>query len=661
MRAFIIRPFGVKHGVDFDAVDKLLIDPALEAQTDAPEGRTTGDIVHAGNIRTDMFEQILTADLVIADLSIHNANVFYELGIRHALRDKKTVLIRSRVKDHEIPFDLKTDRYLAYDNAAPENAVTALANTIRQTIASDSQDSPVFQLLPSLTPLDPRQLIVVPREFSEEVEHAAKHRDTGRLRLLAEEARGFSWEVAGLRRVGAAQFKRKDWDAAKESLEAVTDLFSDDVEANTLLGTVHQRRGDLSRSSLVLQRVLKSRAPSSYERAEVRALAARNAKTEWEQEWSQLPTADARALAALRSGYLEDCTKGYADAFAEDRNHFYSGVNALAMMKVTMALAEAHPEAWGDRFGDDDDEDTPARALRQLQKRADEMAAAVKLSAASGIVRLEREESDELIWARVSRADLIFLTSTKERYVAQAYREALAGAADFVSSAARKQVVLYEELGLFENNTRQVLALIPEQQAAAEQPVRVMLFTGHRLDAEGRAKPRFPADKESTARDWISTAVAAEKEQAGGAPLLGIGGGASGGDILFHEVCAELKIPTRMYLALPQLDYIAASVSDGGPAWVRRFNDLQATTDPRLLSDETDLPPWLRGRNDYSIWQRSNLWMLHTAFALGARVALIALWNRQAGDGPGGTQDMVERAQERGARVEILEALKLLD
>ena len=35
----------------------------------------------------DMFQLLLTADLVVADISIHNANVFYELGMRHALRE----------------------------------------------------------------------------------------------------------------------------------------------------------------------------------------------------------------------------------------------------------------------------------------------------------------------------------------------------------------------------------------------------------------------------------------------------------------------------------------------------------------------------------------------------------------------------------------------
>ena len=84
MRAFIVRPFGKREGIDFEAVEKLLIQPALTHQN--IEGGTTGLILEAGNIREDMFQQLLVADLVIADISIHNANVFYELGVRHALQ-----------------------------------------------------------------------------------------------------------------------------------------------------------------------------------------------------------------------------------------------------------------------------------------------------------------------------------------------------------------------------------------------------------------------------------------------------------------------------------------------------------------------------------------------------------------------------------------------
>lgn len=127
LNAFIIRPFLAKDvllpgredlvdgarvrvsklmKVDFDAVHKKLIAPALDRLHIA--ANTTEVVVEAGNIREDMFHLLMMADLVIADMTIHNPNVFYELGIRHAFRDKFTFLIRSEGNDD--PFDLKTDR-----------------------------------------------------------------------------------------------------------------------------------------------------------------------------------------------------------------------------------------------------------------------------------------------------------------------------------------------------------------------------------------------------------------------------------------------------------------------------------------------------------------------------------------------------------------------
>ena len=94
MTAFIIRPFGIRRGIDFDEVEKQLIAPAL--QSIGAEGGATVEIMEAGNIRIDMFQRLLVADLVIADISTNNPNVFYELGIRHALQEKRTFLLRAK-------------------------------------------------------------------------------------------------------------------------------------------------------------------------------------------------------------------------------------------------------------------------------------------------------------------------------------------------------------------------------------------------------------------------------------------------------------------------------------------------------------------------------------------------------------------------------------
>jgi len=149
LRAFIVRPFGTKTDrnlteVNFDAVQERLIVPALERL--GVDGRTTLDILRAGNIRVDMFQRLLTADLVVADLSIDNANVFYELGIRHALREKRTFMLRC--EGDKYPFDLQTDRYFIYQRENPAASLEQLVPALRQTLNSEEQDSPVFKLLP---------------------------------------------------------------------------------------------------------------------------------------------------------------------------------------------------------------------------------------------------------------------------------------------------------------------------------------------------------------------------------------------------------------------------------------------------------------------------------------------------------------------------------
>lgn len=188
----------------------------------------------------------------------------------------------------------------------------------------------------------------------------------------------------------------------------------------------------------------------------------------------------------------------------------------------------------------------------------------------------------------------------------------------------------------------------------------VILFTGHRIDGPDRQQPRFPPDREDQARAMIMAAVSEVQEKLTG-ELLGIAGGASGGDILFHEVCAEMDIPTRMYLALPQSDYIRASVADAGPGWVERFNRLSGRQAPEVLSEAGEPLGWSRVNKDFSVWQRANLWMLDSALAIaGGKLTLVALWNGAVGDGPGGTADMIRRAQSRGATVVRLDARKLV-
>ena len=112
---FVVMPFGVKPdgeggSVDFDAVYEELLAPAIRAAGLEPL-RADQELV-GGLIHKPMFERLILADYAVADLTTANANVFYELGVRHAVRPYSTVLVSADVK--RTPFDLAPDRVLPY-------------------------------------------------------------------------------------------------------------------------------------------------------------------------------------------------------------------------------------------------------------------------------------------------------------------------------------------------------------------------------------------------------------------------------------------------------------------------------------------------------------------------------------------------------------------
>ena len=683
MRAFIVRPFGVKEQIDFDRVDHELIQPALErlrTQYDVDiDGGTTGEFIRQGNIREDMFRLLVTADLVVADVSIHNPNVFYELGIRHGLQQRHTFLLREKATQAKYPFDLQTDRYFVYDYADLEGSVGGLVAALRSTLGSDPRhkDSPVFQLLPNLKPHDRAVLRPVPLDFQEEVELARVGGQRGDLRLLADEAQSFEWESEGLRLVGEAQFKLKAFQGAKETFEALRKALPSDVHANLRLGTIYQklassgppeRKEDfLTRSDQAIQRALGG-ATSPKDRAEAFSLLGSNAKTRWLDDWREA-AADVRGSAALASAYLGESLTSYLKAFSEDLAGYYPGANALAMLKIQGGLAQTAHDIWEASF---EDSDKAKDALQDRDACAARIAAALNLALGMDpIAGSKQGQSDP--WAAITRADLLFLTTDKPRRVETEYRKALAVAKNdpFALSAARRNIELFETLGLMPNNVKAALGVIDAALAAAEKtpaqerPARVVLFTGHMVDKPDRPKDqmRFPptAQAETKARAMIEQALRAEMAEEGGVSL-GLAGGACGGDILFHEVCASLGIPTRLFLALPQDKFQVASVQRGGPNWVERYRKLCERVPTRQLQESEALPRWLTDKPDYDIWQRNNLWMMFNALALGAKhLTLVALYNREREpDGPGGTAHLVHVAQDWGFKAIELDARPLL-
>src|SRR5438046_8767627 len=113
---FVLMPFGKKPGaagttIDFDAVYKYLVAPAISAAGLEPlraDEEQTGGIIHK-----PMFERLILCEFAVADLTTANANVFYELGLRHAVRPASTVLVFAE-GGGQLPFDVAPLRAIPY-------------------------------------------------------------------------------------------------------------------------------------------------------------------------------------------------------------------------------------------------------------------------------------------------------------------------------------------------------------------------------------------------------------------------------------------------------------------------------------------------------------------------------------------------------------------
>ena len=161
---FVLMPFGKKpmpSGVtaDFDAVYHDLIAPAIEAA--GLEALRADQEVSGGVIHKPMYERLILCDFAVADLTGANANVFYELGLRHGVRPSTTVLLYAG--SERMPFDVAPLRALPYKLAAdgkPSDvegagqALRKLLETAKAARGDENTDSPVFQLVDGYTAPD---------------------------------------------------------------------------------------------------------------------------------------------------------------------------------------------------------------------------------------------------------------------------------------------------------------------------------------------------------------------------------------------------------------------------------------------------------------------------------------------------------------------------
>lgn len=344
---FVLMPFGRKTdpatglGIDFDAIYDQAIRRGIEAAGMEPiraDEERTGGIIHKA-----MFERLILCDFAVADLTTANANVFYELGVRHAVRPCTTLSIFAG--SHTIPFDVNFLRAMPYalgesgrfgaDEAAElERALTArLLDLKRLQIDQDASDSPLFQLLTGYGKPDISRLKT--DLFHEQVQYAAsikqrlaRARDMRRSEPVheVESSLGPDLETAEagvLVDLFLSYRAVQDWAAMVDLHERLPAALKRTVLVREQLGFALNRLGRRSEALTVLEGVLGEQGPSS----ETCGLIGRIYKDQW---------ADAigRGQEKLAAGFLDRAIAMYRLGYETDIRDAYPGINLVTLLDI---------------------------------------------------------------------------------------------------------------------------------------------------------------------------------------------------------------------------------------------------------------------------------------------------------------------------------------
>jgi O-acetyl-ADP-ribose deacetylase (regulator of RNase III) len=155
-KCFVIMPFGKKpvDGVefDFDNAYHELIEKAIEGL--GIDCERCDEILDTGSIHKKMFRGIFDADVSVVDITSLNPNVFYELGVRHALHRHVTLVIGKSNSLQKIPFNINGISILGYEVDSPEQIEKSrkkIRDLILNGLDKQSLDSIVHDALPDLS------------------------------------------------------------------------------------------------------------------------------------------------------------------------------------------------------------------------------------------------------------------------------------------------------------------------------------------------------------------------------------------------------------------------------------------------------------------------------------------------------------------------------
>lgn len=344
---FVLMPFGEKPDetgriIDFDAVYKDVIEPAVRAADMEPiraDEEKAGGIIHKA-----MYERLMLCDYAIADLTTANANVLYELGIRHGIRPHSTIMMFG--EGTRLPFDVAPLRAIPYQidsQGNPENAntiIAALSEKLNQARAPET-DSPLFQLVTNW------QVPEVARLKTDSFRELVEYCETVKAELAA--ARNTSNvdkidEIQGRQSLSdmdpsiivdllLSYRALKEWDKMIALVEAAPDYVAGTVMLQEQYAFALNRDKKCKEAETVLLQVIERHGPSS----ETNGILGRVYKDMWED-------AKKKGQTFLAQGMLRKSIDTYLRGFEADWRDAYPGINAVTLMEMEDPVSDKQAE-----------------------------------------------------------------------------------------------------------------------------------------------------------------------------------------------------------------------------------------------------------------------------------------------------------------------------
>ncbi len=592
---FMIMPFGKKATgaepgkapaeIDFDALWDKALRPMIQDELHYVPIRADQD---AGSlIIKAMIERLAISDLVIADLTIPNANVYYEVGVRHAAKKAGCVLIAA---DWSKPlFDMAQMRRLTYplkDTSVTDESAGPIRNALKDGIRQVMDHiSPVFETLPGYPgPVDPAQL----ESFHDVAE---------RLAMLQSEVS----LVRALPPTEAATEVKRLVDTYGEDAGAVPSVA---LDLTRLLRDTRQWASALAFIDGLPPRI-KEIPIMREQRALVLGKAGKPLEAIAELETLIRVGGDSSERSGLLGGRYKALYESAADA--QSKSVYLNKAIASYDRGMMLDLNDYYPSS------------NLPRLYRERKQSADETKAMVAANLALVACNRSRIRNPEDPWALPTLLGAAFDAGdvpTARKMLDEFTQAATAPfPIDSTIPDLRRSLALLRDA----EASSGLASILGEFQRLLDPNGTVIALAGRRIDAVGAKDLRFPPENAPTVAQRIRNMLVAT------ASTGVVASAACGADILALECAGELGLNRRVILPFPRDRFRATSVADRGDEWGVRFD---AILEGLGKEDIVELHP---EGNDDEAYAAANVRILDEAKALATaanqRALTAVVWN----------------------------------